>query len=92
VQFSLVARGLDRAVEAFHQRRLRDEYVYIFLDRVMLKVRDVRGKVRRRWVRVAYGITVEGRHELIASQLARGESEARLTMPQPPSAVPTFCG
>jgi putative transposase len=76
---SRLARGLDQAVRAFHQRRLRDEYVYIFLDGVVLKVRDVRGKVRRRWVLVAYGITAAGRRELLAYQLARGESEASWT-------------
>jgi putative transposase len=76
---SRIARGLDQAVEAFHQRRLRDEYIYVFLDGVVLKVRDVRGKVRRRWVLVAYGITAQGRREVIAYQLARGESEASWT-------------
>jgi putative transposase len=73
---SRITRGLDRAVRAFHQRPLRDEYVYIFVDAVVLKVRDARGAVRRRWVLVAYGITAGGRRELIAYQLARGESEA----------------
>jgi len=76
---SRIARGLDEAVRAFHRRRLRDEYVYIFLDGVVLKVRDARGRVRRRWVLVAYGITAQGRRELIAYQLARGESEASWT-------------
>jgi putative transposase len=76
---SRIARGLDQAVAAFHQRQLRDEYVYIFLDGVVLKVRDVCGPVRRRWVLVAYGITTQGRRELIAYQLARGESEASWT-------------
>jgi putative transposase len=76
---SRIARGLDGRVRAFHQRRLRDEYVYIFLDGVVLKVRDLRGKVRRRWVLVAYGITRQGRRELIDYQLARGESEASWT-------------
>ena len=76
---SRIARGLDQAVQAFHRRRLRDEYIYIFLDGVVLKVRDVRGKVRRRWVLVAYGITAAGRRELLAYQLARGESEASWT-------------
>ena len=74
-----IGRGLDGAVRAFHQRRLRDEYVYIFLDGVVLKVRDSGGKVRRRWVLVAYGITAAGRRELIAYQLARGESETTWT-------------
>jgi len=76
---SRITRGLDRAVRAFHQRPLRDEYVYIFVDAVVLKVRDARGVVRRRWVLVAYGITAAGRRELIAYQLARGESEASWT-------------
>jgi transposase-like protein len=76
---SRITRGLDRAVRAFHQRRLRDEYVYIFLDGVVLKVREAQGGVRRRWVLVAYGITAQGRRELIAYQLAHGESESSWT-------------
>jgi len=76
---SRIARGLDQAVKAFHGRRLRDEYIYIFLDGVVLKVRDGQGKVRRRWVLVAYGITAQGRRELLAYQLTRGESEASWT-------------
>jgi len=76
---SRIARGLDQAVAAFHQRRLRDEYVYIFLDGVVLKVRDRGGQVRRRWVLVAYGITALGQREVIAYQLARGESETSWT-------------
>lgn len=72
---SRIARGLDAAVEMFHRRRLADEYVYLFLDGVVLKVRDSAGKVRQRVVLVAYGITTAGRRELIAYQLAGGESE-----------------
>jgi len=37
---SRIARGLDAAVEKFHRRALGDEYVYLFLDGVVLKVRD----------------------------------------------------
>ena len=76
---SRIARRLDQAVQAFHQRRLRDAYVYIFLDGVVLKVRDRSGQVRRRWVLVAYGITAEGWREGVAYQLARGESETSWT-------------
>ena len=76
---SRIARGLDQAAQAFHRRRLGDEDVYIFLDGVVLKVRGSGGKVRRRWVLVAYGITASGRREVIAYQLARGESEASWT-------------
>jgi putative transposase len=76
---SRIARGLDAAVEKFHRRALRDEYLYLFLDGVVLKVRDGRGKVRRRVVLVAYGITPGGRREVIAYRLAQGESEAAWT-------------
>lgn len=76
---SRIARGLDRAVERFHRRTLVDEFRYLFLDGVVLKVRDGRGKVRRRVVLVAYGITAAGRREMVAYRLAQGESEAAWT-------------
>jgi putative transposase len=76
---SRIARGLDRAVEQFHHRRLADDYLYLFLDGVVLKVRDGRGKVRRRVVLAAYGISARGRRELLAYRLAQGESEAAWT-------------
>jgi len=63
---SRILRGLDGAVERFHRRWLRDDCVYLFLDGVVLKVRDVRGKVRRRMVLVAYSINGKGRRELLA--------------------------
>jgi len=61
-----LARGLDAAVEKFHRRALRDDYLYLFLDGVVLKVREGRGKVRRRVVLVAYGMTRGGRRAGIA--------------------------
>jgi putative transposase len=74
---SNITRELDRAVEQYHQRKLDDGYIYLFLDGVVLKVRDSSGKVRRRVVLVAYGITRSGRRELIDYQFAYGgESEA----------------
>ena len=76
---SRLAQGLDRAVAAYHRRRWCDEYVYLFLDGVVWKVRDVRGKVRRRVVLVAYGITRGGRREVIGYRLVAGESEAAWT-------------
>ncbi len=76
---SRIARGLDGAVERFHRRRLADHYVYLFLDGVVLKVRDSAGKVRRRVVLVAYGITAGGQREVIDYRLAQGESEAAWT-------------
>lgn len=76
---SRIVRGLDGAVEQFHRRPLPDDCVYLFLDGVVLKVRDLRGKVRRRVVLVAYGISTAGRRELLAYRLAQGESEIAWT-------------
>jgi putative transposase len=76
---SRIAQGLEGAVAAYHRRGLRDEYVYLFLDGVVLKVRDSQGKVRRRVVLVAYGITPAGGREVIGYRLGTGESEAAWT-------------
>lgn len=74
---SNLTRELSRAAEQFHRRPLRADYLYLFLDGVVLKVRDAGRKVRRRVVLVAYGITAQGRREVIAYQFAHnGESEA----------------
>lgn len=76
---SRMARGLDAAVRRFHRQPLGDHYVYLFLDGVVLKVRDSVGKVRRRVVLVAYGVTGQGQREVLAYRLVRGESEAAWT-------------
>jgi transposase-like protein len=74
---SRITRELDHAVQQFHRRSLRDDYLYLFLDGVVLKIRDASGSVRRRVVLVACGLTRSGRRELIAYQFAHnGESEA----------------
>src|SRR5947209_1382003 len=63
---SRISRGLDAAVEAFRRRPLSDHYLYLFLDGVVLKVRDAAGIVKCRVVLVAYGITTHGQRELIS--------------------------
>jgi putative transposase len=77
---SNITRALDHAVGQFHRRKLADTYLYLFLDGVVLKVRDPQGAVRRRVVLVACGITTAGRRELLAYQFAiNGESETAWT-------------
>jgi len=44
---SNITRQLDTAVQQFHRGPLADEYLYLFLDGIVLKVRDTAGKVRR---------------------------------------------
>lgn len=73
---SRITRQLDTAVALFHRRALRDDYVYLVLDGVMLKMRDLTAKVRRRMVLVAYGVLPNGKREILDYHFAYGESEA----------------
>lgn len=73
---SNITRQLDVAVEQFHRAPLTDEYLYLFLDGIVLKVRDrAARKVRRRVVLVAYGVTRTGQRRVLAYQFAHDESQ-----------------
>jgi transposase-like protein len=69
---SAVAKALDVSVHAFHQCRLSDHYRYLLLDGVSVRIRLV-GKVQRRMVLCAYGVSVEGKRELIDFQIVNAE-------------------
>ena len=69
---SAVAKALDASVHAFHRRRLSDHYRYLLLDGVSVRIRLV-GKVQRRMVLCAYGITLKGQRELIDFQIVNAE-------------------
>lgn len=71
---SAVAKALDSAVNAFHRRRLSDQYRYLVLDGVSVRLRLV-GKVQRRMVLCAYGVTSQGRRELIDFQVVKAEGQ-----------------
>jgi putative transposase len=70
---SRVAKSLDEAVEAYHTRRLTDQYKVLLFDGVVLARKTGAGAVRRP-VLVALGIRPDGRKEVIDFRLARGES------------------
>jgi putative transposase len=72
---SKLTRVLDRAVEAFHHRPLEDDWAYLVLDGVWLKVRRAFGP-QRVLLLVAYGIRRDGQRELLAFTRAKGESQA----------------
>lgn len=72
---SKLTRVLDRAVEAFQQRRLPDDWAYLVLDGVWLKVRRAFGP-QRVLLLVAYGIRGNGQRELLAFTRAKSESQA----------------
>ncbi len=76
---SRIARGLDATVQQFHRRHFVDDWLYLFFDGVVLKVRDSAEKVRRRVVLVAYGISARGQRQVLAYRLGIGESEVGWT-------------
>jgi len=71
---SAVAKALDASVSSFHRRRLPDHYRYLILDGVSVRIRLV-GKVQRRMVLCAYGVTIQGQRELIGFQIVKAEGE-----------------
>ena len=71
---SKLTRVLDQAVAAFHGRSLGDDWAYLFLDGVWLKVRRACGP-QRVLLLVAYGVRRDGTRELLAFTRAKGESQ-----------------
>jgi putative transposase len=72
---SKLTRDLDEAVRQFHQARLSDDYVYLFLDGVSLRVRRPTGRKRVQML-VAYGIRQDGSRHLLAFLRSQGEGQA----------------
>ena len=72
---SRITRSLEAHVRRFHQRPLLDEYQYLILDGIRLKIR-YNGTYRTRTVLVAYGITLFGQRVLLDFRQATGESQA----------------
>jgi putative transposase len=62
-------------VKAFHQGRLQDEWQYLFLDGVSLRVRRPTGRKRVQLL-VAYGVRADGSRQLLAFLRSQGESQA----------------
>jgi putative transposase len=71
---SAVAKALDSSVLAFHRRPITDQYRYLVLDAVSVRIRLV-GKVQRRQVLCAYGISATGRRQLIDFQIVKEEAQ-----------------
>lgn len=72
---SRMARDLDHQVQLYHNRELVDHYRYLFFDGVVLKSKGA-VKVQKKILLCAFGITVEGRHEMIDFYPAASESAA----------------
>lgn len=72
---SKLSRHLDRLVKAFQQAALKDEWAYLFLDGVSLRVRRPGGRKRVQML-VAYGVRLDGTRQLLAFLRSPGESQA----------------
>jgi putative transposase len=71
---SRIAKTLDEEVRKYHRRTIADEFVYLILDSVTMKVKEA-PHARKAMVLCAYGITKYGRRELITFRQVRAESE-----------------
>ena len=71
---SQLTRDLDEAVRAFHQAPLADEWAYLFLDGVSLRVRRPSGRKRVQML-VAYGVRRDGSRQLLGFLRSQGESQ-----------------
>src|SRR5207249_10667006 len=72
---SKLTRDLDEAVRQFHQAQLKDEWAYLFLDGVSLRVRRPAGRKRVQML-VAYGVRRDGSRQLLSFLRSQGESQA----------------
>jgi transposase-like protein len=72
---SRLTRDLDGAVAEFHRAPLKDEWAYLFLDGVSLRVRRPAGRQRVQML-VAYGVRGDGARQLLGFLRTRGESQA----------------
>lgn len=73
---SNIAKSLDEEVEKHHKRKIEDKYLYLFLDGIILKTKTGFG-TKKKAVLVAYGITIQGKRELIDFVVTNHESERR---------------
>lgn len=73
---SNIAGSLDVDLKRYHRRKLQDQYLYLFLDGIILKTKTGFG-AKKKAVLVAYGIKVDGRRELIDFTVTTSESEKK---------------
>jgi putative transposase len=73
---SRITRSLDAEVHRYHHQRLEDNYLYLVLDGITLKVKGANG-VKKRLVLCAYGIAPAGQRELLSFRQAPSESETQ---------------
>lgn len=72
---SQLAVSLNEQVQAYLQRPIDDQFIFLFLDGITVKIRGELSA--EKWsLLVAYGIRADGRRELIGFQKSASESQA----------------
>jgi transposase-like protein len=71
---SEVAKRLDHAVRRYHERKLEDGYRFLFFDGVVLKQKGA-AKIQKKIILCVYGVSWEGKKEMIDFLLASSESQ-----------------
>jgi putative transposase len=72
---SKVTQALDEQVKAYHNSPIEDDFAFLFLDGISIRVK-MGLEVKRRLVLVAYGIRKDGGRKLISFCLCKSESKA----------------
>lgn len=73
-EVSRMAKELDEQVEAFRNRPLEQDYPYLWLDALYVKVHG-KGRIVSKAVLVAYGVGEDGVREVLGVAVAEGEME-----------------
>jgi putative transposase len=72
---SAIAKSLDEEVRRYKRRAIDDDYIYLILDGVTMKVKEA-PHATKKLVLCAYGITSSGRRVLLSFQQESAESQA----------------
>lgn len=71
---STLTRNLDAAVKQFHEAPLGDDWEFLYLDGVSLRIRRPSGRKRVQML-VALGVRADGSRQLLAFMHSQGESQ-----------------
>jgi len=74
---SLLLQNLGEELRAYHTSPIEDKYRFIFIDGFWVHIKEL--DVKKRPILFALGVTKDGRQEVIAFKLAKGETEEEYT-------------
>ncbi|MBL7072914.1 MAG: IS256 family transposase [Candidatus Omnitrophica bacterium] len=74
---SRLLRRFEEDLKVFRTQRIKDEYKYLLIDGIWVKVKE--REVRKRPVILVIGIKNDGTKEILTFKLARSESEQEVT-------------